>query len=117
MKTAREIKEKYQSITKETCEGYQDEHILQAMEEHAKQVPLIKSIRVKLIPCLVGIKKDGSFIDASERLAEINAIYGDNLIYRMAFHYTEESFIGSINEAIQKTINDIIDTCDEDKSR
>ena len=44
MKTAREIKEKYQSITKETCEGYQDEHILQAMEEHAKQVPLIKSI-------------------------------------------------------------------------
>ena len=35
MKTAREIKEKYQSITEETCEGYQDEHILQAMEEYA----------------------------------------------------------------------------------
>ena len=40
MKTAREIKEKYQSITKETCEGYQDEHILQAMEEHAMQVAM-----------------------------------------------------------------------------
>jgi len=113
MKTAREIKEKYQSITKETCEGYQDEHILQAMEEHAKQIPVIKSIKIKLIPCLVGIKEDGVFIDNNERLAEINAIYGDNLIYRMAFHYTEDTLIVSINEAIQKTINDIIDSYDE----
>jgi hypothetical protein len=31
MKTARVIKETYHSITKEVCEGYQDEHILQAM--------------------------------------------------------------------------------------
>lgn len=38
MKTAREIKEKYASISKETCEGYQDEHILQAMEEYAEEV-------------------------------------------------------------------------------
>ena len=37
MKTAEEIKEKFASICKETCEGYQHEDILKAMEEYAEQ--------------------------------------------------------------------------------
>ena len=40
MKSAREIKEKYGSISKDVCEGYQDEHIIKAMEEYAKEVAI-----------------------------------------------------------------------------
>jgi len=36
-KTAKEIKEKYASISEATCEGYQHEHIIAAMEEYADQ--------------------------------------------------------------------------------
>jgi len=35
MKTAKETKERYHSITEDVCEGYQHEHILAAMREHA----------------------------------------------------------------------------------
>lgn len=37
MKTALEIKEQYASICEETCEGYQHEHILEAMESYASE--------------------------------------------------------------------------------
>lgn len=37
MKSAREIKEQYASIRQDTCDGYQDEHIITAMEEYAAQ--------------------------------------------------------------------------------
>ena len=36
-KSAEEIKEQYASINKRTCEGYQHEQIIQAMEEYASQ--------------------------------------------------------------------------------
>jgi hypothetical protein len=42
MKSAREIKEKYGSISKDVCEGYQDEQIIQAMEEYARGMALDK---------------------------------------------------------------------------
>jgi hypothetical protein len=46
-KTAEEIKEKYHSITKEVCEGYQHEHIIEAMHEFHSQFPAI-DLRSKL---------------------------------------------------------------------
>ena len=40
MKSAREIKEQYASISKDVCEGYQDEDIIKAMEEYAREVAM-----------------------------------------------------------------------------
>jgi len=63
MKTAEEIKEKFASICKETCEGYQHEDILKAMEEYAeqfKQPSLDKQITDEMI------EKQRSFLQRYE---------------------------------------------------
>jgi len=44
-----EIKEKYGSIGKETCEGYQHEHILEAMREACNQAVELCAENAELI--------------------------------------------------------------------
>jgi len=67
----------------------------------------MKKLIIKHIPSLVGINKNGSEIHNDNQRGEVWAETDDCIIHRTVFEFTNNTIFDCINEAIQKTLNEI----------